>query len=207
MAQQTPDTATTAWAMVGDRLVFLDVAGDRYFCLGEDDNHRFAADVASGQVPDSFQPEHLVRPADWRTPCRTSPAMEAGMFRLEEVARALWLQRRAEKRLATEGFGSALGDLSEILGSMREPCGSMTASGRACVRGFEHARLLRSAADRCLPRSIALTLGLATRGIRTNLVIAVKTAPFAAHCWVQHGSDVLNDSVEEVRRYHPLLVL
>jgi hypothetical protein len=75
------------------------------------------------------------------------------------------------------------------------------------VRAFEHARILRTAANRCLPRSIALSIRLASCGTRANVVIAVKLAPFAAHCWSQAGDVVLNDSVEEVQRYTPLLVL
>lgn len=75
------------------------------------------------------------------------------------------------------------------------------------ISAFEHARLLRTAADRCLPRSIALALCLASDGKRTNLVIGVKLAPFGAHCWVQSGDEVLNDSVEEVLRYQPILII
>ena len=75
------------------------------------------------------------------------------------------------------------------------------------VRAFEHARLLRSAADRCLPRSIALKLRLAKLRHRTHLVIGVKDRPFGAHAWVQHGDIVLNDSLEEVRRYTPILII
>ena len=75
------------------------------------------------------------------------------------------------------------------------------------LRAFEHARLLRSAADRCLPRSIALSLRLARRGIHAHIVIGVRSDPFGAHCWVQHGEAVLNDTAEEVLRYTPILVV
>ena len=75
------------------------------------------------------------------------------------------------------------------------------------IRAFEYARLLRTAADRCLPRSIALALCLASDGMRANVVVGVRLAPFGAHCWVQQGGDVLNDSVEEVLCYRPILVI
>ena len=68
-------------------------------------------------------------------------------------------------------------------------------------------RLLRTAADRCLSRSIALALCLARHHCRANVILGVKLAPFAAHCWAQHGDAVLNDELEEVRRYQPILVL
>jgi hypothetical protein len=43
--------------------------------------------------------------------------------------------------------------------------------------------------------------------MRANVVLGVKQGPFGAHCWVQHGSEILNDSVEEVLRYRPILVI
>lgn len=75
------------------------------------------------------------------------------------------------------------------------------------VRAFEQARLLRSTADRCLPRSIALALCLTAKQCRVHVVLGVKLAPFSAHCWVQDGGAVLNDSLEEVQRYSPILVV
>jgi hypothetical protein len=37
-------------------------------------------------------------------------------------------------------------------------------------------------------------------------VVGVKVEPFGAHCWVQDGDTVLNDTVEAVRQYTPILV-
>lgn len=201
------DIAATAWAKIGDRVIFLDIARDRYFCLGEDDNREIIAAWEATDTEEWSQPEILPRPVDWQEPVRTCSAIETGPFRLSEVARALWLQRRIEARLAATSFGSVLTSLYTVLGSRSGPASTMSSAAGTCIRGFEHARLIRTAADRCLPRSIALALGLAARGLRTNLVIGVKTVPFAAHCWVQHRGKVLSDSVEEVRRYHPILIL
>jgi hypothetical protein len=35
----------------------------------------------------------------------------------------------------------------------------------------------------------------------------VQTRPFAAHCWVQHGDIVCNDTVEHVSGYTPIMVV
>jgi hypothetical protein len=67
--------------------------------------------------------------------------------------------------------------------------------------------VLRTAADRCLPRSIALALRLARDGLAAQLVIGVRTNPFGAHSWAQHEDEVLNDSVEEVLRFTPILIV
>lgn len=75
------------------------------------------------------------------------------------------------------------------------------------VRAFEYARLLRTAADRCLARSIALAGCLAAIGDRCHVVLGVTCPPFSAHCWAQQGDTVLNDTLEEVQRYTPILVV
>lgn len=201
------DLATIAWSKVGERIIFLDIARDQFFCFDDHDNRQLATELESNCVGEWFQPKSLPRPSAWREPARTCADIEVGRFRLNEVARALWLQRRVEAKLASASFAAVLGDLHSVLNARTGRHGKMTNTGRACVRGFEHARLVRTAVDRCLPRSVALALGLAARGIHAQLFIGVKTAPFAAHCWVQLGGDVLSDSVEEVRRYHPILVL
>ena len=48
---------------------------------------------------------------------------------------------------------------------------------------------------------------LAAEGIQPDWVFGVKTEPFDAHCWVQHGDVVLNDAPDRVRQYSPILVV
>jgi hypothetical protein len=38
-------------------------------------------------------------------------------------------------------------------------------------------------------------------------VFGVQTRPFAAHCWLQHENIVLNDTVEHVTRYTPIMTV
>jgi hypothetical protein len=59
----------------------------------------------------------------------------------------------------------------------------------------------------CLSDSIALLDLLARRGLAADLVFGVKLNPFAAHCWVQAGDVVLNETVECVRRHTEILVV
>jgi hypothetical protein len=44
-------------------------------------------------------------------------------------------------------------------------------------------------------------------GLRPALVFAVRLDPFAAHCWLQHDELVLNDAVDRVGAFTPVLVL
>ncbi len=48
---------------------------------------------------------------------------------------------------------------------------------------------------------------LGAEGIHPDWVFGVKTEPFDAHCWVQHGEIVLNDAPDRVRQYSPILVV
>jgi len=63
---------------------------------------------------------------------------------------------------------------------------------------------LRSA---CLLDSLTLLHFLSAEGIHPDWVFGVKTEPFDAHCWVQHGEILLNDVPDRVRQYSPILVV
>jgi len=67
--------------------------------------------------------------------------------------------------------------------------------------------LLFTAHDRCLHDSLSLIRFLAMQKLPADWVIGVRTRPFAAHAWVQHGNLVLNDAHENVRAYTPILVV
>ncbi len=79
---------------------------------------------------------------------------------------------------------------------------------RALVSAFTRLRplfyTLRSA---CLLDSLTMVHFLGAEGIHPDWVFGVKTEPFDAHCWVQHGEIVLNDAPDRVRQYSPILVV
>ena len=79
---------------------------------------------------------------------------------------------------------------------------------RELVEAFAHYRVfLFSSKGECLYDSLALLEFLARYGIYPDWVFAVQTRPFAAHCWVQHGDIVCNDTVEHVGGYTPIMVV
>lgn len=209
-----------SFCRIADVALFLDLPRDRYFRLPDRLNAAFLALVAGtlpddaalgllgsarvivpGDVPLPFQP------VDYTLPVESSPAISRGPFRLGDVARVIATQHRVERRLGK----SALIDVLDDVCRRRNGCVATELAGEGgaarAVRAFEFARLLHSAANRCLPRSIALALCLAREGVRAEVVLAVKLAPFAAHCWAQTGDAVLNDTPEEVARYTPILVV
>jgi hypothetical protein len=64
-----------------------------------------------------------------------------------------------------------------------------------------------SAKDACLFEALALGNFLASYGIHPRWVFGVQARPFSAHCWLQHESIVLNDTVEHVAQYTPIMII
>lgn len=59
----------------------------------------------------------------------------------------------------------------------------------------------------CLFNSLSLLEFLAYYGFYPSWVFAVRLDPWAAHCWVQHETTILNEDAEEARRYTPIMVV
>jgi len=208
-----------SFCMIDGTVLLLDVRNDRYFRLSARTNHVFlhwasgaplddedrAVLAASGLVADSSEAPVAARvPA---LPLRQSRHVSTGDFYLRETAHAAWVQRRLERRLRRYGLQPVLCEVTKLRAaacSNRPPC---QAGAAAVLRAFEHARLLRSPAEKCLPRSLAVALCLARHGMHADVVLAVKLGPFAAHCWAQCGDEVLNDTAEEVARYTPIFAI
>jgi hypothetical protein len=61
--------------------------------------------------------------------------------------------------------------------------------------------------DACLFEALALGQFLAEFSLHPHWVFGVQARPFAAHCWLQHEDIVLNDTVDHVSRYAPIMVV
>lgn len=73
---------------------------------------------------------------------------------------------------------------------------------------FERTRVwFYTARQYCLLDSLVLSVFLSLARQPCSLVIAVATKPFLAHAWVQSDEAVLNDTVEHVQLFRPLLVV
>ncbi|MBV2150403.1 MULTISPECIES: lasso peptide biosynthesis B2 protein [Sphingobium] len=101
--------------------------------------------------------------------------------------------------------------LIDRIKSIRRPssCGMKKASRRDLVRlvhAFRFSDLILGSHDRCLPRSLALVTICRKYGLSPVLVIGVQATPFAAHCWVQDGNVVVNESPDRAQMFTPILV-
>jgi hypothetical protein len=86
------------------------------------------------------------------------------------------------------------------------PNAAPEAIGRVAA-AYRESALIASPRDRCLADSLAASSALLAAGVSCDLVLAVKLRPFQAHSWVQVGDIVVNDDLETVRLFTPILVV
>jgi Transglutaminase-like superfamily len=79
---------------------------------------------------------------------------------------------------------------------------------RGLVAAFVHMRpLFYTARDGCLLDSVTLIHFLARYGVLPTWVFGVQAEPFYAHCWVQQGDFVFNDTPDFIKGFSPILVV
>ena len=76
---------------------------------------------------------------------------------------------------------------------------------RSLVAVFERLRLFYPRSYLCLFDSLALIHFLAHFHVYPDWVFGVNEDPFEAHCWVQSGNVVLNDTVARVSAFIPIM--
>ena len=199
-------------------LIFLDLGGDRYFALNSELSSRLQSTIdGNGEGAD----EDIVRrlrqaraiaepqaggrvfvPTQIQAPRRELESARGGCLGALSAAACRWRAERALHCL----------HLADIVKRRRQE--RMRGIGQAAneqeliqaASVFAAARALRGARDACLKEALALLYYLGRPGRAADWVFAVKGAPFAAHCWIQLGDTVLNDKIENVRAYTPIMV-
>lgn len=210
-----------SFALVGQRAVFLDLRKDRYFCLPARSEAAvlglLTADICSDAdmaVLDGLARDGILERVEGQgsiTPF--APAISPATSLLDEArspvgawrqARAAWALKRSQHELKSR----ALFDLVDQLSALRpEHAGSpdLAEDARRICWAFEAAGLMVTSLRNCLSRSLALAGSLRDRGHACDLVIGVAINPFQAHAWVQAGGTVLNDRLERVLQFTPVV--
>ncbi|MCD9026766.1 lasso peptide biosynthesis B2 protein [Luteimonas sp. BDR2-5] len=214
-----------SYCEIDGHLVFLDVLNDRYFRLPPALERTFVAhrdgegatdsDVAALVDRDILVDAqgtaggHVAPPIE-RPVCSaveqtsTAPPVPLPMLAAVDVFRIvlatqLQLKRRGLKRTL------------DTLSSYRETSTLQTPAGAPADQQFLEAaaqfRRVRPYVPietRCLLDSLSLTRFLAKRRLHATLVFGVTAEPFSAHCWVQAGRAVLNDTLGNVCAHTPI---
>jgi len=214
--------AGLTFCAVEDRLLFLDVPADRYFCLAPaaEDAVRRLQGGAAPDTADRAALAGLVRAgllveapdAPMLAPCPPAPSARYSLLdgpmprpRGSDVAAALLQLVAARIELRLTGFAATLGRVARRKQRLRGRAGPHRIA--AIAAAFHATGGWVSVHDRCLPRAIAVAHRLMRAGASPDLVLAVKLGPFKAHAWVQCGDALVNERPEVTRAFTPILVL
>jgi len=212
---------------VDGQMVFLDVAQDRYFKLIgplEEAMRRYLAHeaIASTQLERLASTGILVRAEDSKTWATTATIKRASRSAVEqptafvrhrlslaviwEVMAIVWATRR---QLQTCSLSTIL---DKAIAYRSRKSGSRKAAAPTALedellqatRQFAHARRYVPIEPICLLDSLSLLRFLSRRGLSANIVFGVQPEPFAAHCWIQAGDIVLNETLSDANAHTPI---
>jgi hypothetical protein len=211
-----------SFCRVGDRLIFLDIVADRYFCLSADAESSFvqltaqpdkpapdgvAHFVARGLLierPDGDAPAPCIAPDNPQGSLLDGPLPSVGLLPMMTALHAIGVARLRVKAL---GLNAVLTSIERRKRRMSGVPADALADITRTVAAFERASRIATALDDCLHRSVAVTTRLLSQGLRPDLVLGVRLGPFNAHCWVQYKDQLVNDRLDMVRMFTPILVV
>lgn len=211
-----------SFCRIDGRLIFLDIRNDRYFRLSTDLERIFVAhvegtdgmaDVAplvernilTAAPPSPSAARHPIENASLSALELPSPLTPNGRGAVvEALAIVCWTQIQLKTRSLKATLNSTVA------------CRRRTGALDRCdieprllkeTLTFLKARKLVPVENRCLLDSLSLTAFLARRDLYASIVFGVTSDPFSAHCWVQSGKIVLNDTLGHTRAYTVVQVI
>jgi len=203
---------------VSGRLIFCDLAHDRYSALKGETAEAFCRLVAGETLSEAV--DRLLRPLVEQGLLKVVGEAPApfGPLRFQEPTSSLldaptpWpsplnllvgiaAHLRAEQALRRSSLRDCLQRLAELKASRQirlEP--DITAVAPVLI-----AQRFIPSAQKCLRRSLALATYLTRRNFKADFTIGVRDSRYPAHAWVQAGPVILNDYLDEVQRYVPIV--
>lgn len=207
---------------VNDHLVFLDLGEDRYFrlstrmetallaCLHGDAHPETHVDelVRRGILTCDDRPGRQLSNPDIGPPLRSSMEQRSDMPRLglPVVMEVVSIVCSMQLQLKTRRLVHVINALNAY--RRRFSTGAVSTRGETSLLRaaslFRRARLYVPIETCCLLDSLSMLRFLARRRMSATLVLGVTDDPFSAHCWVQAGVWVLNDTIGNATAYTPI---
>ncbi len=195
-------------AVIDTALVILDLEADNYFCLpnsGETIVPRpdGGAQVLAGPARDTLEAAGLLQ-AEAPPLGRTLPAKPSRTV-IYEPAVVTWRDIRSGLAATLEvgRIKPGSGIVAYLSAPPLRPKGERDVLRAA--RAFWRLQPWLPIEGECLLRSALLVRAFRRQGLEAEWVFGVRLFPFMAHCWVQAGDTCLNDDVERLSTYQPLL--
>lgn len=221
----------------GSHCVFLDIHRDRYLAVDrepiealtpwlssrssaiEHPNPAQEIPSAAAAAADELLTEGLLTTSD----LDGKPFRSVSAATLTLRSRPLWQQPLVINAIRFRGFYSACRAANGYLSTSRTRDAIEVVRGRK-TRNCRHASVARthllsllSSFDAlrplyprpylCLFDSLALIEFLARYGIFPTWVFGVRGEPFQAHCWVQHDTFLLNDTIDHIATFTPIMTV
>lgn len=196
-------------------VVFLDIADEAYLCVvGAGEHLRLLADGRVAANPEeaavdlveagllSRQPDGALRvaPPKVRRGLETAP----GPWMIGDLASAVAANLKAYRAVENVAFSDLFDLVDPLAASAFEP---PSAELLASAARFDCLAPWLPRAGRCLMRSLQQRLHLARLGHRVAWVFGVRTWPFEAHCWLQAGDVVLDDTPDHAGSFTPIMAV
>ncbi|ESQ78679.1 lasso peptide biosynthesis B2 protein [Asticcacaulis sp. YBE204] len=200
---------------IGDRVICLDVRTDRYFQLNDPLRGVFldalSGHAAAGVSLSRLISADLLRTHDGPQPQRNFPPTATDSVVETKASAAPSWPNLPEIGLLTAAsmIGVKTTPLHQLLSRARTslPKRTKTPDLATAAAQFNTTRRLVPLPRVCLHDSLAMKRFLGRRGFDVVLVFGVALNPFSAHCWLQAGSTVLNDTLDRAIRHTPLLAI
>jgi hypothetical protein len=213
-----------SFCISNNHTVFLDLDADRYFCLPPALNAAFSrllkrdatfdeadtdisALLKTGLFTTGSFVQMPIRPVEHSRPTQSALEDTFSTSTLGLMAAAATSQFATTVHLRKRSLPTVIERLRRRKAAMDRTASSLAETSLRRLYSFLALRRVIPNQNRCLQRSIALFEFLSQGGTSPDLVIGVRMQPFAAHAWVQIGDMVLNDHLDEVLLYTPILVV
>jgi len=198
-------------------IVFLDTEADAYFCLGGASDLISLEASASVEVALAAPAEQLIEAGLLARvdPMRrgTAPIAPMASSRLTSDGRtplsiaavigAVGATWSVSRRFSRYSFANLLAGPPASPRVHDEPSPALLEA----VAQFERLRPWLPLQGECLLRSYHLRAFLRARRFDALWVFGVRTWPFGAHCWLQAGTTALDDDLERLAAYQPILAV
>ena len=208
MGYSLPPSVTFCW--VGSVPYFLDLKADRYFKLAGRSAEQFRAliaadlEAAGAIVCINTALSAFVAPLSRRF-TRSIVEEASSSITLSSLSRAIFDTCRTSFALRSRSLSSVV---DQLMAAKTLACGEVGLDHIEMVAStYRTLDFLVSSETRCLARSIAMARTLLTEGNNFELILGVRSGPFGAHCWLAQGDVVLNDRLDKVRDFTPILVI
>lgn len=220
----TPDN-DLSFCRIDGHLIFLDIGNDRYFRLPD---HLEVALIShlEGNDLTSQEADELSRRIDLKKllgnvgneadsalapPSHSATEQRNGYraFHIGVLLEVLATVASTQLQLKTRTLKQVIDSLTVRRGRsfLTAPLGPTEALTRRALEAagtFTAARPYVPIETCCLLDSISLVRFLSRRGLAASVVFGVIRDPFSAHCWVQAGEWVLNDTLGNIAANTPI---